>query len=80
MFCTLFSAFGPEPIRARMDELKPPKEHYDELKHLLEAAHGVHPVGAENLAVEILRGTTLPSVRLRWWAADKLLAWDRPRA
>ena len=66
-------------IRARLDELDPGR-NFDQIKQLLRAAVRVDPEAGKALVHEILQGRSMPSVRLRWMAADLLLEIDRPLA
>ncbi|MCA8963661.1 MAG: hypothetical protein H6838_20625 [Planctomycetes bacterium] len=66
-------------IRGRIGELKADK-NFDELKWLLEAAVRVDPKAGSELLKQVLQGTLLPSARLRWLAADRLIAHDKPLA
>ncbi len=66
-------------VRGRIAELKA-DQNFDEIKWLLEAAVRVDPKAGAELLKQVLQGTLLPSARLRWYAADRLIAHDRPLA
>lgn len=73
-------AFG--PIQTRFISLQPQKD-FDEMSWLLQAGLGVDPVAGKMLAQRVLQGyhKDVPtSPRLRWFAADQLLAIDRALA
>lgn len=77
-----FGALGEDaagPIRARIDELDP-KEHFDELRWLLEAYAHCAPEAGKAFVADVLAGSRKPSPRLRWAAAELLTRTDRPLA
>jgi hypothetical protein len=66
-------------MRARFDQLDPKKD-YDEAKHVLDALIAADRTRGVELTADVLRGRVKPNPRLRWWAADLLLANDLPLA
>jgi len=70
---------GLKPVLARLAELKPGKD-FDELKWLLEAAARVDEKAGSALFREVLLGAKFPSPRLRWYAASRLIVYDKPVA
>lgn len=77
-----FESLGPDawaPIQQRIAKLDPVKD-YEELKQLLDASLRVDPKQGTELVKDVLLGHTLPSPRLRWYAADLLTKRDRPLA
>ena len=66
-------------VRSRIGELRADK-NFDELKWLLEVAVRIEPKAGIELLKQVLQGTTLPSARLRWHAANLLLLHDKPLA
>jgi hypothetical protein len=79
------ASLGPEafgPIQLRFTSLRPQTD-FDEMSWLLEAGLRVDPAAGKLLAQKVLQGyhKDVPtSPRLRWFAADQLLAIDRPLA
>lgn len=67
------------PIQARLAQLKADRD-FDEIKNLLDAAVAVDRDAGVALLRKVLLGHELPSPRLRWYAADKLIQTDRPLA
>ena len=77
-----FAAMGKDawqPIQQRLDELKPEKD-FEEIKQLLEAGVAIDRDAGVRQLREVLLGHRLPSPRLRWYAAQALVAHDRQLA
>lgn len=66
-------------VQARLEALDPNKD-FDQIKYLLRAAVRCAPAAGKDLVLSVLRGRTLPSPRLRWYAADLLLEVDQQLA
>ncbi len=76
---TSLGSDGLTAVRSRFDELDP-KQAFDEMRWLMEAAVKCNLDKGRQIAVEVLSGLRKPSPRLRWTAADMLLRIDRPLA
>jgi hypothetical protein len=68
-----------QPIQAQLAKLSPDKDH-EEIKQLLRASVVVDRDAGVQQLKRVLLGQTLPSPRLRWFAAQAMIEHDRPLA
>lgn len=76
---TSLGADAQRPVLDRIAQLKPEND-FEELKWLLDIYVGIDRVAGLKMLEQVLLGYQLPHARLRWHAANALLAADRELA
>lgn len=77
-----FTALGEdayEPVASRLQQLDP-QQQFDQVKALMEALLAIDKVRGVELFRDALLGLKLPSPRLRWYTAQRLIEIDKPLA